>query len=377
MKKGSSMCIVFCLLLSLAACSAGGGAPASSGPTEDADSAASAGSAPVSEITSGGALSGSFVLTEEISEPVVGNMQKNVPSGDFVAADGKFLFTAADPATGEPQLFTYDPDTKAVNPFCRDATCNHRTAACAAGGVDCNLESHGGEVYGRSNTAAGEIMRLKDGRFESTQIEGGVSHFFHYGQYLFVATLDSSLIVFEGNSKTPKTLLDEYTGYWETVCDGVLYYHSNGVCRLDLTQENAEPELLVKDADHITDGEYIYYTGTDDLLYRCGMDGSAPEQLTDRPVLVASWNFDDDYFYFRYHTGDDMLAGDSQDLYRFPKDAPAEIEKFCTLPAPAYQIFTDADSDFLFVKTLGNDEQVGEDIYIVSKETNAAELLDF
>lgn len=295
----------------------------------------------------------------------VGNMQKNVPSGNFVSVDGKILFTYADKTTDEVQLLSYDPATGSTTTFCKDATCAHGSADCAAGGIDSNLESCGGEVYGAGMRS---IMKLTGGRFERL-VEGGASHFFHYGDDLYVATMDSSLVVFEGNSRKPRTLVEEYAGYWETICGGYLYYRSNGVYRLDLSKEDAEPELLVENAAHITDGAHIYYAKYDDeRLYRCGMDGSGPERLTDREVLVASWNFDGEYFYFRYYSDDDMAAGDSRDIYRFPKTDPSQAEKVAELPAPAYQIFTEAGSDLLFVTTLGEDGGV----YAVSKTDKTA-----
>lgn len=302
-----------------------------------------------------------------------GNMQKNVPSGNFVSVDNMVLFIAANKSTGEPQLYSYNADTKSVTTFCRDATCNHNTASCVSGGVNSNLESYNGEIYGKSGSNAGKVMRLNNGRFEPV-IDSGVSHFFHAGDNLYAATADSSLVVFDGNSEKPSMLLDEYTGYWETIFDGYLYYQFDGVARLDLSNDDAMPQTLVEHAAHITDGKHIYYANNDDfLLYRCGMDGSGSEKLTDFPVLVASWNFDDEYFYFRYYTDEDIAKGDSRNIYRLSKEEPAQVERIAELPVPAYQIFTDAGSDILFVTVWGEDEN----IYAVSKENKTVGLLEF
>lgn len=298
----------------------------------------------------------------------VGNMQKNVPSGNFVSVDGKILFTHTDKTTDGIQLLSYDPVTGSTTTFCKDATCTHKSSDCAAGGIDSNLESCGGEIYGASMH---NIMKLTGGRFERL-MDGSVSHFFHCGDDLYAATMDSSLVVFEGNLRKSRTLIEEYAGYWETICGGYLYYQFNGVYRLSLSKEDAEPELLIENAAHITDGTHIYYAKYgDEKLYRCGMDGSGPEQLTDRDVLVASWNFDGEYFYFRYYTDGDMASGDSRDIYRFPKTDPSQIEKIAELSVPAYQIFTEASSDFLFVTTLGEDGEV----YAVSKTDKTFERL--
>lgn len=300
-----------------------------------------------------------------------GNMQKNVPSGNFVSIGDEVIFTQVDNATGSVNLLSYNRTTKAVTSFCKDATCTHSADSCVTGGVESNLEWYNGEVYGRSSSNAGSVLQLKNGRFE-TQIDGGVAHFFHYGENLYAATADASLVVFEKGRKEPKVLLDEYTGYWETVCDGYLYYEYSGFHRLKLGEENAKPETLITDADCITDGKHIYYAKYDDpKLYRCEMDGSNPESLTDKPVLPASWNFDDDYFYFRYYTGGDISGDDSHDIYRLLKSDPAQIEKLAELPVPAYQIFTGSDSEDIFVTSWGEIQ----DVYVISESVTEVKKL--
>lgn len=303
----------------------------------------------------------------------VGNMQKNIPSGNFVPFDNKILFIAADRATGEPRLFSYDSETNSAMPFCKDATCDHKGPSCVSGGVDSNLEGYNGAVYGKSGSVTGKVMKLNNGRFEAVT-DSGVAHFFHSGENLYAATADSSLAVFEMGQRKPSVLIEEYAGYWETVCDGYLYYQFEGLNRLNLLEKDASPQNIVENADCITDGEYIYYAKYDDSrLYRCKMDGSEPEQLTDRPVLAASWNFDEEYFYFRYYDGNDIAAGDSCDIYRLLKKSPSQAEKIAELPVPAYQIFTAPDSDTLFVNTWGGSEE----IYIISKEVQSVKLLSY
>lgn len=370
-----------CLTVSLMACSAGNGeAPA-----------------PESGVVSGGNVQetvspGNSVEEDSSSETFlleaflfdngaapVGNMQKNVPSGNFVSAGGKTLFTATDRDTEEIQVFCYDPAEKSVTTFCKDATCRHLSLPCAAGGVNCNLESCSGEIYG--GQFGGSVMQLKNDAFEPV-LKSGASHFFHYGDNLFVASMDSSLIVFEGSSGKPRTLIENYTGYWEVISGGYLYYQSGDICRIKLSEAGARPEVLVENASYITDGSHLYYAKTDDgRLYRCEMDGSNPEQLTDREVLVASWNFDDEYFYFRCLEAGDM-AGDSfdaiaaegsRDIYRFPKEDPSQVEKIAELPVPAFQIYTDAGSDTLFITPW---QRRGE-LYVVNKRDLTVEQVTY
>lgn len=291
-----------------------------------------------------------------------GNMQKNVPSGNFVPVEGKVVFLCDDILQDKINLMTFDPLTGSVSTFCKDATCSHLSDTCATAGVNSNLESVDGEVYGL-NDANGTVMKLKNDRFEPI-LDGGVSHFFHCGKDLFVATTDSSLMVFEDDTpQKSHTIIEEYTGYWEAICDGYLYYQYSGVHRLDLSQANAEPETVISGTvDYITDGNNLYYAkATDGFLYRCQMDGSDLEQLTDRPVLPASWNFDDEYFYFRYYLDNDLSGAEAQNIYRLSKKVPSQPEKLAELPSPVFQIFLTPDSEKMFVT--GVDKKV----YAVSK----------
>ena len=82
------------------------------------------------------------------------------------------------------------------------------------------------------------------------------------------------------------------------------------------------------------------------------MDGSEPQLLVEAEVLLASMNFDDEYFYYRLFT-DQQLEGtpDSYDIYRFPKEDPTQIEKIVTLEESAYQVFTVPGTGKIFVTT--------------------------
>lgn len=318
------------------------------------------------------------------AEPFVplqnGNMQKNIPSGDFVYWEGKVLFTDADRGC----VRSFDPKTGSVNPFCKDATCDHLSKTCVADGADTNLESYAGEIYAKTYNGGGSVLRLEDGRFVPV-VEGGVSHFFHADGDLYVATLDASLVVFRGGRGKPETVLEEYTGYWESVSGGYLYYEYEGMNRIRLADDDPVPEKVVScDGTCISDGTHLYYvkdgeTPGDEgfFLYRAEMDGSGEELLVDLPVLPASWNFDDSYFYFRLYRDEDMTGDGSCDLYRISRTSPGEPEKFAVLPEPAYQIFIVPETDLLFVRTVKKAAGYrSAGVYTVSKEDGTVTLLE-
>ena len=136
-------------------------------------------------------------------------------------------------------------------------------------------------------------------------------------------------------------------------------------------------EILVSNAGGITDGQHIYYTDYDTCyLYRCDMDGSNVQCLLDQPVLLASMNFDDEYFYYRLFTDYQLDDGpDTYDIYRFPKSDPGKVEKLATLPVPAYQVFTVPGTGKLFVNTRVRTNGDDNDIYVMNTDGSNIELL--
>lgn len=288
-----------------------------------------------------------------------GNMQKNVPSGNFMVNGNSVLFTHNN------TLYSYDLNTATVETFCRDATCGHNTDDCPAYKADGNLEQVDGTVYAAH--MGDSVLELKGGRFQPIT-DKGISHFWHGGGKLYVATQDGSLLVYNGTK--PQILLDEYTGFWETVFGDYLYFSSSySVCRVDLL--SGEKEVLIKDAEFVTDGRHIYYAPDDTFsLYRCDMDGGNPELLVKDPVLPAAWNFDDDYFYFRLYTEDDLDSEDGKTLFRFSKNQPDEVEEIARMPAPISQVYTAPGYDKIFV-TLRNDT-----IYAMSRDGSDIQLLE-
>ena len=98
------------------------------------------------------------------------------------------------------------------------------------------------------------------------------------------------------------------------------------------------------------------------------MDGTDPQLLVDQPVLLASIYFDDEYFYFRLYTDNQITDNpDCYDIYRFLKSDPAEIEKIATLPVAVYQVFTVPGTDKIFVETVPNQDE-GNLIWLIDTD---------
>ena len=96
-----------------------------------------------------------------------GNMQKNLPPGNFMEYENRILFTYIDGKHSGSCLYEINKDTLEVTPFCRDATCRHRNSKCTALGAQMNLEVYEGEVYAMkvnidpmSGARTSQIMQL-------------------------------------------------------------------------------------------------------------------------------------------------------------------------------------------------------------------------
>ena len=304
-----------------------------------------------------------------------GNMQKNVPSGNFMRNGNDVVILAyMDNRYG---LYTYDMETGEVSTFSKDAT---KPGVLLSG----NLESHKGKLYALN--LGSQIVEVKDDGTDAVA-GGGVGQFWHYNDHLYVKTKDSSLMVYEDASRAPRMLLEEYTGMWSVIFGRYLYANGyandeDGIIRVDLEADAPQEEVLVKNAIGIVEGHHIYYVDYKNwYLYRCNMDGSDPVLLLDKPVLPASWNFDDEYFYFRLYTDLQLEEEDCYDLYRFPKEDPTQIEKIAALPMPVYQVFTVPGYDKIFVKALapwqedGNREEK-DYIYVMGTDGSDPQLLE-
>ena len=161
------------------------------------------------------------------------------------------------------------------------------------------------------------IMELTDGIFQQI-VDGKVDGFFHHNQNLYVKTKDKSLLVYENGSDTPRVLVEEFTLMWTTIF-GQYLYGCNGfdMCRVDLQAETPVVETLVENAKGMTDGQHIYYVNLaeDNHLYRCDMDGANPTLLVDQPVLLASINFDNDYFITGCIPAEIWMAGKTATIF--------------------------------------------------------------
>ena len=299
-----------------------------------------------------------------------GNMQKS-PGGQFLRFGNEVLFQYL--SNGNRRLYSYDLITGEVGSYCKDATCRHN--ACAASRLLGNLEVYKGEIYA---LAFEEIpIRIVDmERIPLTKAR--VCSFWHYNDQLYARTGDSSLVVFEEGQDKPRFLVEEFPCFWEVIF-GEYLYASDGsnIMRVDLAAEEPSMEELIPNAVGITDGQCFYYADLKNyFLYRCDMDGSNSELLLEQPVLPASWNFDDEYFYYRLYTDYQLDDGpDTYDIYRFPKSDPANIEKLATLPVPAYQVFTVPGTGKMFISTRVRSDGESNDIYVINTDgTNITRL---
>ena len=304
-----------------------------------------------------------------------GNMQKNIPSGDFMRLGDEVLFTQAQ-GSGF-LLYSYNLSTGEVRPYCRDATCDHRK--CGTGTLLGNLEQYGGELYclNVNNT----IVKLEKAQMEP-QLEGSVYGFWHYGGDLYVRTADASLLIYEDGKKEPRTILEEYSRYWNVIFGQYLYGTAAGsLTRVDLLADEPVEEVLLENVNATVEGEHIYYTPDDNFyLYRCNMDGTEPELILDKPVLIKWGNFDEEYFYFRLYTNLELDGEDSHDIYRFPKDDPTDIQLIATLPESVGDIFTVPGTGKIFVETRmigGDGNRVPSPIYVMNSDGSNIKALEF
>lgn len=300
-----------------------------------------------------------------------GNMQKNIPSGDYMLLGNEVLFQVC--ANGRFVMYSYDLSTGQVAPLCKDATCRHSN--CVAGGVFGNTEVYKGKAY--SLSSGHQIIEIKADEQERVA-KAGVITFFHHDDKLYIKTMDNSFVVL-GEDGEMRVLIEEFTGYWNLIFGKYMYATgSDSVLRYDLTAEEPEAEILVSNAGGITDGQHIYYTDYETWhLYRCDMDGSNVQCLLDQPVLLASMNFDDEYFYYRLFTDGQLDDGpDTYDIYRFPKSDPGKIEKLATLPVPAYQVFTVPGAGKLFVHTRTRSNGEYPDIYVMNTDGSSITRLE-
>lgn len=294
-----------------------------------------------------------------------GNMQKNLPAGGFMLYENEVIFRFLN--GGGYKLYAYNLEDKEVRPYCKDATCTHR-GSCSYGVFRGNIEVHQGKIYSRNNYLQPVELTSIGQRLLAPRVTGSA---FHHGNNLYVVTQDSSLVVFENGSNEHRVILDEYSGFWNVIFGKYLYANTfEDVIRIDLSAEHAKQEIVVPNASGMTDGEYIYYQDRKtNYLYRCDMNGSNSLLLVDRPVLPASINFDNEFFYFRLYIDSQLDTGkDCYDLYCFPKDNPKDISQICTMEVPICSVFTVPGTGKIFITSYQRSNGEDNDIYIVNTD---------
>ena len=306
-----------------------------------------------------------------------GNMQTNIPGGNFVLCDGGILIENT--WGGKSHTYFYDLAAGELQLGCKDATCSHFSMNCIIGGNWGNLEGCQGEIYTRSSTGA--LLKMKDWKWEEV-LDGGVGVFCHRGEDTYVVSSDMSLLAYENGSTKPRTLIEEFPYHECVVIGKYLYARDYGlgqVVRVDVTAKQPELEVILKNGCGRTDGSHIYYSNfaDDHTFYRCDMNGENPVKLTDCEVMAD--NFDNEYVYFRYAKGD-TIGEDGHDLYRFPKSDPSKIEKIATLPEYIYRVYTVPGAKLLFVHVWpegGWDQEKPTMIYVMDQDGSNARLLSF
>lgn len=273
------------------------------------------------------------------------------PRGKFLKVGDTIYFTyyALFGNDSSVRLYTYNINTKSCSPACKNATCTHFAGQCILGDALDNFEVYDNTLYGVGGFS-NAMGCVKDDVFEP--MFKGIANFWHANGNLYVDTTDGALMVYENGEGKPRTLIEEYKGYFTTIVGRYLYtIWGEDVVVIDLEAEHPEPKILIEKSLYITDGHYIYYVPNDtDYLYRCKLDGSDSELLLEKPVLFASISFDDEYFYFRLYTDSDVFAGeDAYDFYRFAKDTPEKIEKIATFPYPVYCAYAVPGYEKVFV----------------------------
>lgn len=305
-----------------------------------------------------------------------GNMQKNMPAGNFMLLGNKVLFN--NDADGRFLLYTYDLIDEEIKLYCEDATCKHKD--CVAVNIY-PLEVYKGKLYGTKMKEDGKWTPvIVKGNASEVILDADISSFFHHEDKWYLKTQDKSLVALEEGQKEPQMILEEYTGFWATIWGDYLYAnkYDSTIIRVDLTADDPQEEVLVTNTRGITDGQFIYYVDeTTFHLYRCNMDGSDSQLIEERKIHPGSTNFDDEYFYYRLLTEEKLVeTPDCYDIYRFPKDDPTQIEKIATLPDPVWQVFTVPGTGKIFVTTYQHEE--GEDdavIYVMGTDGSNPTML--
>ena len=310
-----------------------------------------------------------------------GNMQMNVPSGNFMAYGDRVLFAAA--AGNGFDLFTVDKETMEVRLLCQDASCNHRRTECVSYQKTGNLEQYDGRIFVLGGDLRGPVLELDGDRFENVT-GGDAAAFWHANGNLYVKTPDSELLVYEAGSRTPRTLVEEYPAVQNVVVGDSIYgwdVSTDSIVKTDL--DDPRPETVAQGIYFMTDGDFVYavHSDTDGCLYRYDLDFGNEVRLTDQEIFPASVNFDEEYLYFRYGdlSLDNVIWGPGgHELYRMPKDGSTAPEKIAELQEDVFfEVYTVPDCPYVFAEC---QHKAGEDIeyvyYAVAKDGSGVQKLE-
>ena len=319
---------------------------------------------------------------ESLSVPYqYGNMQMNVPSGNFMAYGDKVIFAAT--AGNGFDLFTVDKNTLEVRLLCQDASCNHRRSECISYQKTGNLEQYDGRIFVLGGDLTGPVLELKGDHFESVT-NGDAAAFWHGGGDLYVKTPDSELLVYEKGSKSPKTLVEEYPAVQNVVIGDSIYgwdISTDSVVKTDL--KDTKPETVAQGVYFMTDGAFMYAvgSGTDGCLYRYDLDFSGALRLTEQEIFPASVNIDEEYLYFRYGdlSLDNVIWGPGgHELYRVAKDGSKAPEKIAELEEDVFfEVYTVPDCPYVFAECQHeNGDEIEYVYYAVDKDGSGVQRLE-
>ena len=188
-----------------------------------------------------------------------------------------------------------------------------------------NLESYDGKLYVLN--PASQAMEVKSDTLDPI-IDGGLYSFGIVRVIYMSKPRIPSLLVYENGGGPPHSVRRIY-GYLGVVFGQYLYANvEENIVRVDLGGKRASGRSTGKNAGGVIDGNHIYYVDYEAGICIVVIWMAAIRLIVEKPVLLASMNFENDYFYFRLYTGMELDEGeDCYDIYRFPRRIPHKLKK--------------------------------------------------
>ncbi len=317
--------------------------------------------------------SGCQSASEKVSSYSYGNMQKNVPPGNFIDDGSSILFF--DPSGANQSLLKMDKESFEVNLFCSDPTCLHNDEKCMAGGASFGLENYLGEIYASNDD--NQLLVLKKDHFVPVANGDMLGGSVHGNHHMYLSTKDNALMEYDLKGKSSRTIIEEFDGIWPVISDSYLVYNTLfEVCTIDLNQpENGV--AVAAEGIGVTDGKQIFYMDNkNQYLHACDLTGNNDRVLIEKPVLPASINFDEEYLYFRYYYNNDLACEESNIVYRLKKEGDTPPEVLSEMTDHAYTIYTIPDYDYIFVVTKNNFMGSESSLYAVRKDGQDRQLIN-